>query len=36
MNDTKVVGYFSGKEASSDIKHVAKFSHGWDILGHVD
>jgi hypothetical protein len=26
MNDTKVVGSFSGLEASSDLKHVAKFT----------
>ena len=36
MNDTKVVGYFSGWEASSDPKHVATFSGSWDILGHGD
>ena len=25
MNDTKVFAYFSGYDASSDLKHVAKF-----------
>jgi hypothetical protein len=25
----------SGYEASSDLKHVAKLSWSWDVLGHV-